>query len=103
MQIPLAMKLRECGVFGVSCDEFLDYASGNRSEWEAKGRDIVESMRSEIESKLSLLLTSNDCDGDDCDPESLALLLSAAGGGEALLSEDNSVTEVSFSTSRRFL
>jgi hypothetical protein len=40
--IPLAQKLRECGVFGVSCDEFLDYAKDNRSEWELKGRDIVQ-------------------------------------------------------------
>jgi hypothetical protein len=39
--IPLAQKLRECGVFGVSCDEFLDYAMDNRLEWETKGREIV--------------------------------------------------------------
>jgi hypothetical protein len=30
--IRLAQKLRECGVFGVSCDEFLDYAMDNRLE-----------------------------------------------------------------------
>jgi 3'5'-cyclic nucleotide phosphodiesterase len=41
--IPLAQKLRECGVFGVSCDEFLDYAMDNRLEWETKGREIVRS------------------------------------------------------------
>ena len=40
--IPLAMKLRECGVFGVSSDECLNYARANRSEWEQKGRAIVE-------------------------------------------------------------
>jgi 3'5'-cyclic nucleotide phosphodiesterase len=39
--IPLAKKLKTCGVFGVSCDEFLDYAMDNRVEWEAKGREIV--------------------------------------------------------------
>jgi hypothetical protein len=39
--IPLAKKLRTCGVFGVSCDEFLDYALDNRSEWEKKGREII--------------------------------------------------------------
>eukprot|EP00536_Pseudo-nitzschia_multiseries_P010553 jgi/Psemu1/243039/estExt_Genewise1.C_3250021 len=39
--IPLARKLRECAVFGVSCDELLNYAETNRNEWEAKGRDIV--------------------------------------------------------------
>jgi 3'5'-cyclic nucleotide phosphodiesterase/Adenylate and Guanylate cyclase catalytic domain len=39
--IPLAKKLRICGVFGVSCDELLDYAMDNRSEWGKKGFDIV--------------------------------------------------------------
>jgi hypothetical protein len=41
-QIPLAKKLKECRVFGVSCDEFLDYALDNRGEWESKGQEIVE-------------------------------------------------------------
>ncbi len=40
--IPLAKKLKECGVFGVSSDEFLNYALANRKEWELKGKDIVE-------------------------------------------------------------
>jgi 3'5'-cyclic nucleotide phosphodiesterase len=40
--IPLAKKLKDCGVFGVSSDEYLNYAVHNRDEWEAKGRDIVE-------------------------------------------------------------
>jgi len=40
--IPLAKKLRECGVFGVSCYEFLNYAETNRNEWETKGRDMVQ-------------------------------------------------------------
>jgi hypothetical protein len=39
--IPLAKKLKTCGVFRVSCDEFLDYANDNRCEWEEKGCDIV--------------------------------------------------------------
>jgi len=30
--IPLAKKLKECGVFGVSSGEYLDYATKNRSE-----------------------------------------------------------------------
>ena len=42
--IPLATKLRECQVFGVSCDEFLDFATENRKEWSVKGRDIVAEM-----------------------------------------------------------
>jgi 3'5'-cyclic nucleotide phosphodiesterase len=39
--IPLAKKLKTCGVFGVSCDELLDYATENRAEWAVKGREIV--------------------------------------------------------------
>jgi hypothetical protein len=39
--IPLAKKLHECGVFGVSSDEFLSYAMNNRKEWELKGREVV--------------------------------------------------------------
>lgn len=42
--IPLAKKLAECGVFGVSSDEYLNYAEENRKEWEQKGKDIVASM-----------------------------------------------------------
>ena len=40
--IPLAKKLETCGVFGVSSDEYLNYAEANRREWEAKGEEIVE-------------------------------------------------------------
>ena len=40
--IPLAMKLKECGVFGVSSDEYLNYARENRKEWEKKGQAMVE-------------------------------------------------------------
>lgn len=39
--IPLAKKLKECGVFGVSSDEYLSYALQNRSEWESRGEEIV--------------------------------------------------------------
>ena len=42
--IPLAKKLENCGVFGVSSDECLNYALANREEWEAKGKDIVANM-----------------------------------------------------------
>ena len=40
--IPLALKLKECGVFGVSSDEYLNYALANRTEWEKKGAELVE-------------------------------------------------------------
>lgn len=42
--IPLANKLEHCGVFGVSSDEYLNYAQENRREWEVKGKDIVQAM-----------------------------------------------------------
>ena len=40
--IPLAKKLRDCGVFGVSSDEYLTYAMKNREEWTERGEDIVK-------------------------------------------------------------
>ena len=40
--IPLAKKLKECGVFGVSSNEYLDYALANRREWEARGEEVVQ-------------------------------------------------------------
>ena len=40
--IPLAKKLATCGVFGVSSDEFLNYAIANRKEWEVEGQEIVK-------------------------------------------------------------
>ncbi|CAB9502391.1 Receptor-type guanylate cyclase gcy [Seminavis robusta] len=47
--IPLAKKLKECGVFGVSSDEYLQYAVKNRNEWEMKGAEVVETMVESIE------------------------------------------------------
>jgi hypothetical protein len=43
--IPLANKLKECGVFGVSSDEYLNYALENRREWANKGEDVVEKYK----------------------------------------------------------
>jgi len=42
--IPLAKKLKDCGVFGVSSDEYLQYALNNRNEWERKGEEIVAQL-----------------------------------------------------------
>ena len=44
--IPLAEKLKDCGVFGVASDEYLTYAIANREEWKGKGMDIVEQYMS---------------------------------------------------------
>ena len=46
--IPLAKKLKECNVFGVSSDEYLNYALQNRAEWEQCGEEIVEEMMSQL-------------------------------------------------------
>eukprot|EP00523_Entomoneis_sp_CCMP467_P017696 CAMPEP_0168809860 /NCGR_PEP_ID=MMETSP0726-20121227/3304_1 /TAXON_ID=265536 /ORGANISM="Amphiprora sp., Strain CCMP467" /LENGTH=1173 /DNA_ID=CAMNT_0008861859 /DNA_START=128 /DNA_END=3649 /DNA_ORIENTATION=- len=42
--IPLAKKLKNCGVFGVASDEYLNYAVENRREWADKGEEIVARM-----------------------------------------------------------
>jgi 3'5'-cyclic nucleotide phosphodiesterase len=63
--IPLATKLRECRVFGVSCDEFVDYATDNRNEWAAKGQAIVAEMLREVKS-----VRSEPVQLDVCNPRS---------------------------------
>jgi hypothetical protein len=45
--IPLAKKLKECNVFGVSSDECLTYAMANRAEWEQRGQQLLEEMMKE--------------------------------------------------------
>lgn len=51
--IPLAKKLKECGIFGVSSDEYLTYAEQNRTEWEQRGEEICQAMleRCEMEAE----------------------------------------------------
>jgi hypothetical protein len=51
--IPLAEKLAECGVFGVSYHEFLNYAQANRLEWEQKGHQMVAEMMEYCQRKHS--------------------------------------------------
>ena len=42
--IPLAKKLKECGVFGVSGDEYLTYAEKNFAEWRERGNELLKEM-----------------------------------------------------------
>ena len=49
--IPLAKKLKNCGVFGVSSDEYLNYAMKNRKQWEQHGRQVVEEYLEKIRSQ----------------------------------------------------
>ena len=46
--IPLAKKLKDCGVFGVSSDEYLNYAIQNRAEWVRKGEVVVQSYLAKV-------------------------------------------------------
>ena len=52
--IPLAKKLKNCGVFGVSSDEYLNYAEQNRREWEVKGETIVTQMVNDLKIKYKV-------------------------------------------------
>jgi hypothetical protein len=51
--IPLAKKLKDCGVFGVSSDEYLNYALKNRQEWEDRGESLVAAMVETVQSQLT--------------------------------------------------
>jgi hypothetical protein len=46
--VPLARKLKECGVFGVNGYEYLDCALENRRWWEANGREFVAELSEQI-------------------------------------------------------
>jgi hypothetical protein len=56
--IPLAKKLKDCGVFGVSSDEYLDYAMQNRMEWEKRGMAVVEEMKSKAQCNYRSIMKS---------------------------------------------
>jgi hypothetical protein len=51
--IPLAKKLKDCGVFGVSSDEYLNYAIKNREEWSRKGEAVTAEMVAKARDKES--------------------------------------------------
>ena len=48
--IPLAKKLKECNVFGVSSDECLNYALNNKREWEHRGQAVIAEMLDKVDS-----------------------------------------------------
>eukprot|EP00977_Amphora_coffeiformis_P006818 scaffold1498_cov163-Amphora_coffeaeformis.AAC.10 len=60
--IPLAKKLKNCGVFGVSSDEYLKYAENNRREWEQKGQEVVAEL---VASVRHMTLGSHNGDGEE--------------------------------------
>lgn len=67
--IPLAQKLKECGVFGVSSHEYLNYAMNNRKEWESTGREIVAEMSEQCKAEISAdLMRHTPVEGDTTAP-----------------------------------
>jgi len=46
--------LKDCGVFGVSSGEYLDYAKKNRAEWESHGEQVVAKMIQEARQKYGI-------------------------------------------------
>jgi hypothetical protein len=66
--IPLAKKLKECGVFGVSSAEYLDYAEKNRKEWEERGQEVVEELKKEVRGSSSIG-TESTCDQTNIDDD----------------------------------
>jgi hypothetical protein len=50
--IPLANKLKECGLFGVTSTEYLMYAKHNRDEWQSKGESVVQFYVTSFEKAL---------------------------------------------------
>jgi hypothetical protein len=47
--IPLSKKIRDCGVFGPTSDENLNYATNNRNTWIKEGEAIVADMLTRVE------------------------------------------------------
>jgi hypothetical protein len=71
--IPLAMKLKECGVFGASGYEYISYVLKNKKEWERKGRQVVQEMISlykDAEDGEGSSFDSEDYESDDLDYDS---------------------------------
>jgi hypothetical protein len=98
--IPLAQKLKECGVFGVSSHEYLNYALNNRKEWESTGRDIVAEMSEQCKTEITADLIQNpQGEGDSTAPPTniIRYTISDQLGPESLLltnswSKDNTTS-----------
>jgi hypothetical protein len=39
------LAIKRCGVFGVSSNEYLNYAMKNRQEWEDEGEELVADVK----------------------------------------------------------
>jgi len=56
----LAQKLKDCGVFGVSSDEYMNYALENRRGWESRGQALVAEMVEKVHKKHAASVTQAD-------------------------------------------
>ena len=66
--IPLAKKLKECGVFGVSSDEYLNYAENNCAEWKERGQDILSEMIQEV-NKMTIPVFETPTEDEETDSD----------------------------------
>lgn len=67
--IPLAKKLRDCGVFGQTSDENLNYAYSNRAQWEREGQSIVKEMLALAEEEYNAEYMEESCNNMSPDSE----------------------------------
>jgi hypothetical protein len=49
--IPLATRIAECGLFGITGEEYYRNAKRNRQEWKMKGEELVKTFRSSYKKK----------------------------------------------------
>jgi hypothetical protein len=56
--IPLARKLKSCGVGDKACDDWLNNAIANRKRWEAEGEAILAGFVEEMQPKPKITLTN---------------------------------------------
>ena len=64
--IPLAKKLKECGVFGVSSAEYLNYALANRREWEMRGQEVLQGFIDKHVKKAAVAVIEESTCEDSC-------------------------------------
>ena len=82
--LPLAHNLRECGVFGVSSDEYYQYAVRNQREWAAQGRHLIQEFH-ETALKLHGAASDDDNNKEEEEPDKSATV----GGEEEDLEDQN--------------
>lgn len=47
----MTQKPKDCGVFGVSSDEFLNHARSNREQWETEGEQVAAEIAEAVRAK----------------------------------------------------